>query len=69
MIQRRILNLSLKRYLLVGYVILWLVLIPVAWIWWDSWNIATKSLFVIFEVFFAPDISSVREIFSEKKLG
>lgn len=64
---RRLADLSMKHYVILGYLIVWLVLIPVAWFWWDTWHIATKFLFVIFEVFFAPDISTLREIFLGKK--
>jgi hypothetical protein len=42
------------------YLAVWILAIPVFWVYWDDMNWLLKSAIVVSEIFFAPDVGAVR---------
>jgi hypothetical protein len=55
------------RVFLLVYCVVWLLMIPVVWVYWDSMSIGIRTIAIFLELFLAPDISVIRDAFGGKE--
>lgn len=54
------------RAFVVLYVLCWTVIIVLSWVYWTDMNLILKSLIVLAEILFVPDIESIRRTFRQQ---
>jgi hypothetical protein len=56
-------KLIVKKTILIAYVAIWIIALPFIWIYWNDFSWIQKALITMIEIFFAPDLLSLRPIF------
>lgn len=62
-------NLLVGKWILAGYLLIWCFLVILSWVYWSDMGVVVKSIVVVVEILFAPDLRASIEIFRRRPDG